>query len=482
MPWSLTTLSVLVLKERVSKATDELVFEANAPPLGYNTYILRLKTNNNDDNDSQQQQPEEPTVTKITDKLSVKSLSNTIMFDNTGALSAVQLANGKVVDLKQKFEFYKAKPGDNKGADHRASGAYIMRTDGQTPELYKTPVTSELVNTSNFVEVRQRVTDYVWQVIRIWRDSDALEFDYVVGPIPVDDKVGKEIISRWETNLTTSSLVYTDANGRQMLERRRDFRPTWNMSVTEEVAENYYPVNSRIAIRDVKQDLQMTVLNDRSQGGASLKDGSLELMVHRRDLYDDAFGVGEALNEPGVDGKGLVIRGKFWLLLTSLADAADAHRDLAQRILSEPSLTFGKLGSTTPEDYLKKHKCQYTGLAKELPKNVHLLTVEQWKDSQLLVRLEHYYQTNESRQLSKPVTVSLRDMFAQFTVTEARETTLTGTLDVKALDQRLKWRTSDGDRDGGRYEPNRVAFDPTDLTVTLNPMEIRTFIVKTKSR
>lgn len=44
------------------------------------------------------------------------------------------------------------------------------------------------------------------------------------------------------------------------------------------------------------------------QGGSSLQDGAVELMVHRRLLYDDAFGVGEALNETDY-GQGLIVRG-----------------------------------------------------------------------------------------------------------------------------------------------------------------------------
>ena len=36
----------------------------------------------------------------------------------------------------------------------------------------------------------------------------------------------------------------------------------------------------------------------------------MELMVHRRLLHDDAFGVGEALNETAFGGEGLVARGK----------------------------------------------------------------------------------------------------------------------------------------------------------------------------
>ena len=34
------------------------------------------------------------------------------------------------------------------------------------------------------------------------------------------DKAGKEVIARFETNMTTNSLFYTDANGREILERK----------------------------------------------------------------------------------------------------------------------------------------------------------------------------------------------------------------------------------------------------------------------
>ena len=51
-------------------------------------------------------------------------------------------------------------------------------------------------------------------------------------------------------------------------------------------------------------------MTDRSQGGSSLAEGEIELMVHRRLLYDDSLGVGEALNETGSDGNGLVVRGR----------------------------------------------------------------------------------------------------------------------------------------------------------------------------
>ncbi len=84
------------------------------------------------------------------------------------------------------------------------------------------------------------------------------EIDWIVGPIPIDDHNGKEIIIRYDTDISSNGLFYTDANGREVLERKRDYRPSWNYTVYENVSGNYYPVPSRIWINDNQR--QMTVL------------------------------------------------------------------------------------------------------------------------------------------------------------------------------------------------------------------------------
>lgn len=91
------------------------------------------------------------------------------------------------------------------------------------------------------------------------------------------DNVGKEVISRFSLDLPTHGLFYTDSNGREMLERKRDFRPTWSVHIKEPVSANYYPVTSRITLRD--GDTEFSILTDRAQGGTSLNDGDMELMV-----------------------------------------------------------------------------------------------------------------------------------------------------------------------------------------------------------
>lgn len=88
------------------------------------------------------------------------------------------------------------------------------------------------------------------------------------------DGTGKEIINRVTTSIASSGMFYTDANGRQTLERRFNIRDSYPYTVTEPIAANYYPVNSHAYIKDAVGN-QVTMLVDRPQGGSSLHNGEL---------------------------------------------------------------------------------------------------------------------------------------------------------------------------------------------------------------
>ena len=60
------------------------------------------------------------------------------------------------------------------------------------------------------------------------------------------------------------------------------------------IPSNYYPVTSMIGIRDDKT--AMTVLNDRSQGGSSIKDGRIELALNRKTVGADYGGMQIGVN------------------------------------------------------------------------------------------------------------------------------------------------------------------------------------------
>lgn len=152
-----------------------------------------------------------------------------------------------------------------------------------------------------------------------------------------------------------------------------------------------------------------------------------------------------------------------------------------------------------------------------LPENVHLLTLEPWKPNQLLVRFEHIVALGEDEQLATPVTFDFMDVFRPFEVVGIRETTLAANqwIEHKRLqftekvndsneivsnvDQNVRTTatnenpiTSESlpikpivsarqyyeDRKYGGHGRNRKSeTDDENTSITLKPMEIRTFIV-----
>lgn len=139
--------------------------------------------------------------------------------------------------------------------------------------------TINYVTTNQFINcaLPQTFNEWLSQVIRIYKDDNFAEFEWLVGGIPIADNVGKEIVSRFHTDINSAGTFYTDSNGREMLKRIRNHRDTWKVNIREPVAGNYYPVTAKIAIED--SAMRLAILTDRSQGGTSLVDGSVDLMV-----------------------------------------------------------------------------------------------------------------------------------------------------------------------------------------------------------
>jgi lysosomal alpha-mannosidase len=123
--------------------------------------------------------------------------------------------------------------------------------------LFRTCIGGNNVQTAVIV-----FNDWASQEISLYDGGETVEVEWTVGPIPIDDGIGKEIIIRYDTNIQSQGKYYTDANGREVLERTRNSRPTWNYTVDEPVSGNYYPINSRIWIKDTTR--QLTVLTGKN--------------------------------------------------------------------------------------------------------------------------------------------------------------------------------------------------------------------------
>ena len=76
--------------------------------------------------------------------------------------------------------------------------------------------------------------------------------------------------------------------------------------------------------------------------------------LHRRTIVDDRRGVGEPLNEPGVDGKGLIIRGRHLVLVDNVANSTIYHRMLGELLMMRPYPLFVS-DSGDPKDFMEKY-------------------------------------------------------------------------------------------------------------------------------
>jgi lysosomal alpha-mannosidase len=398
--------------------------------------------------------------------------------------------NGQTVDITQQFFSYNGYNGENDGADNQASGAYIFRPLENSSNAVGDTVSVTSTSGNLVDEVRQQVNDWITQIIRVYKggNNNYIEFDWLVGPIPVDtdNGIGTEIVSRFTVgDFDNGESFYTDSNGRELIKRQLNKRYDYEYdSSLEPIASNYYPVTSKIVIKDETKNLEVALLNDRAQGGASLQNGQVELMVHRRLLKDDAKGVGEALDDQEF-GQGVVARGQIYLVVGSTdSDGGDGkstaaqERELALKKLLTPLVLVGDASSDdlSLDNIQSTLNLNFDGLAKTLPDNVHILTLEPWQEDSYILRLEHILENNEDDSLSQAVSVDLSGLFSLFEVTEIRETTLGANqwLDEFEAKEKYVWNV----KGGGSVVNNKPSAAPRADEISLNPMQIRTFVVK----
>jgi Glycosyl hydrolases family 38 C-terminal beta sandwich domain len=104
------------------------------------------------------------------------------------------------------------------------------------------------------------------------------------------------------------------------------------------------------------------------------------------------------------------------------------------------------------------------------------MTFEPWKDGASLIRFEHIMEKDEDPDLSKPIRFNLSDMFPGNDIT-LREVSLSGNQWIEDF-QRLHFKEeSSAYLDDFVKKAMNASTTLDDLEITLNPMEIRTFIM-----
>lgn len=401
--------------------------------------------------------------------LNISSLSG-LMTSYADAQSRVE------IPVAQSWRAYVGANGTMENGSKQASGAYIFRADTSAGDAAVIPGTPSVsLVRGPIVSEAWTTLGYVTQVTRLWAGAADVEFEWTVGPVDNFDaarraNVSREVITRWATPLATSGEWVTDANCHEGLLRRRNARLNWTVQITEAVSGNYFPTNC--LIRMSSPDVTLAVAVDRSQGSSSLTDGSVELMVHRRMVHDDGRGVAEALNEPGLDGRGLIVRGKHWLIAAPVSDAAPAYKELSARSLTLPTsnVAFSPLVGA-PSAWIVSHSPRASLLKAPLPPSLHLATVQVLNASSMLLRIAHVYDVGE-HSLSADVSVDLANLFV-FSITAAIEMTLPASRALADVPKRTY--TTDG---GAVFNTPVIPPPPVGsaLTVVIGAGQVRTFI------
>ncbi|XP_057543590.1 probable alpha-mannosidase At5g13980 isoform X1 [Amaranthus tricolor] len=451
-----------------------LAFRASVPPLGFSTY----------------------TVSGVKGSKLTRSSVDThqgnkkFTFDIGSEILKVQLSeNGKLIyDNKKRklgkksvevsYGFYAGYEYNETEKYPQASGAYVFRPNGTFMMLSKGKVQSTVVRGPLINEVHQQINSWIYQVTRAYKDNEYIEVEYTVGPIPVEDGIGKEVVAKLSTDIQSNKKFYTDSNGRDFIERIRDYRSDWDLQVNQPVAGNYYPINLGIYLQDGMSEF--SVLVDRSVAGSSILDGQIELMLHRRLLKDDGRGVAEALNETVCALEkciGLVAQGKFYIKIDHLGEGAKWRRSFGQQIYSPLLLAFSEQDEDTG---LNTRIPMFSGMdsSYSLPENVAMITLQELDDGKVLLRLAHLFEVGEDKDLSGTAKVELKKLFSSKKIEKIMETNLSANQERAEMEKkRLVWKSQSSSAKASKVTRGGP-IDPTDLIVELAPMEIRTMLIE----
>ncbi|XP_042500282.1 alpha-mannosidase At3g26720-like isoform X3 [Macadamia integrifolia] len=450
-----------------------LAFSASAPPLGFNTYFISSVDRAG------------ASSTRSTEYTSEGAENGTIEVGQGNLKLSYSLEKGKLTQyvnskslvkafIEQSYSFYVGNDGRDK--DSQASGAYIFLPNGSFPIKNEAQDPLTVLRGPVLDEIHQHINPWIYQITRVYNEKDHAEVEFTVGPIPVEDGIGKEVVTQITTLMKTDRTFYTDSNGRDFIKRIRDYRSDWDLEVSQPVAGNYYPLNLGIYMED--NNVELSVLVDRSVGGSSTVDGQIELMLHRRLLHDDHRGVGEVLNETVClhnECTGLTIKGKFYLRIDPIGEGAKWRRKVGQEIYSPFLLAFAEQDG---DNWTSSHIPTFSGMdpSYSLPDNVAMITLQELDNGKVLLRLAHLYEVGEDKDLSVKTSVELKKLFPNKEISRVTEMSLSANQERAEMEKkRLRWKTE------APKEETKVVrggpVDPVKLIVELGPMEIRTFII-----
>ncbi|XP_059047335.1 lysosomal alpha-mannosidase-like [Achroia grisella] len=410
-----------------------------------------------------------------------------VNINDKGKIKLVELINGINISLNIEFLFYASDDPDKMGTTNKRPGAYVFRAMDPKPEVISDYYDMRAYKNGLLQELHAQFADYASFALRLYRRTPYIELEWLIGPIPCKDNIGKDVFIRYSTDLDNKGVFYTDSNGRQTLKRIRNSRASFELGNQDPVAGNFYPVTSKIYIEDLKRNIRFSVFNDRAQGGSSLSDGQIDLMLNRQLFTDDA-GIQAFVNETE-NGRGLIVRGKHYLYITKANNNRIFEKKFSKEIELKPTVFVSKksvYGINTKRMWYKQNN-EFSAIKTKLPLGVHILTLEKWNGGTILLRLENYLEKSDVRNGVKEVL--LKNLFEVIKILGVNETTLGGNVWLKdwvplQWDKKEKFVKNFNEAYGAQdisfsEDEDLKPMDNVNLDkpIILSPQQIRTFVL-----
>ncbi|KAM7377251.1 hypothetical protein PAMA_013846 [Pampus argenteus] len=384
-----------------------------------------------------------------------------LMFDQDTNLlhSITYLHEKRRVKMTQDFWEYHANGYVDAGP---ISDNYIFSTKGLAERAYKA-VEMEIIPGKIVTEIRQyfyreesdkdyafSITTRVPECLGSKVQCHRLEQTYTLGPLPINT----EVILRISSSVKNNRTLYTDNNGYQMMKR------PYTTFANNTVARNYFPMVRAAYIEDELS--RLVLVSDRAHGVSSQASGQLGVMLHRR-LWNNLpwnLGYNLTLNDSSV------VQPTLWMMVGSKSATSKLYQREAIELQHRPVVM--PIDQPQKPWMEKEPRGSSHERSVELPPNLHLLSlsIPGWNYSsdhnvhlsdihsgkdlhsepdydRVLLRIMHIFEEGEDPELSKPVTINLKDVLRGIgEVRVLEERSLTGTWDISSM-QRWKWKTAD---------------------------------------
>ena len=309
--------------------------------------------------------------------------------------------------------------------------------------------------------------------IRLWQSNDPdvggrIEFAHRIGVL----EPHTEIASRWllDDMQSTDMTLYSEDNGLEKIPRTAG-------TGSNNIATNVFPsqMSAFIATSDDSDNdggTQLSVALDRSHGVASLTNGTLEVIMHRRGGPFEGSGGTVVLDDTSR------MFAQSWISVGNRTASNRLRVAMKQRLnhplvlASSPFKAFGGAGLPPARGA--------GGIGKGLPRSLHLQSVRAASASneKLLLRVQHMFTMGEDDELSKPQPLDplgILETLRSFKPGALLEMTLDGMRDVSTTVNRTRFPAEGVGASGEMSTASRSNANSDDVVIEVKPFELRTF-------